>query len=91
MREAFTYMFKDNCYYKKALIYLVLNFIANSLIAYAQMNSFTGVCPINSKPEVLPNELLGTTILSFTGFLVNMFVLGYFLNCVEAIVHLACK
>ena len=67
MREAFTFMFKDNYFYKKAFVYLILSFIANVFIAYAQINSCTGGCPLSTRPEVLPNTLISTTILNILG------------------------
>ena len=86
MREAFTYMFKDNCYYKKAGIYLVLNFIANAFIAYAQMKSCTGGCPLRTTPEVMTNTYINTIIFNILGILANMFVIGYFFSCINAII-----
>lgn len=85
MREAFTYMFKDNCYYKKAFIYLILNFIANAFLAYAQINSCSGGCPLSSRVDVLPNTYINNIVFNLLGAVANLFVLGYFFSAIDAI------
>ncbi len=84
MREAFIYMFKDNCYYKKALIFLLLSFIESACIAYSQMNNCTGMCPYSSGNLFIPNKT-NALVFQIIGLVFNSLVVGYFNTCVEAI------
>ena len=63
MREAFVYMFKDNCFGKKAILYFTLSFIASVCSAYALMHSCTGACPITTGNGIfIPNKYLNNRI-----------------------------
>ena len=53
MREAFTYMFKDNCFYKKAFVYFILSFIPMTILAIADMSSCSNSCQIGLSPVAL--------------------------------------
>ena len=85
MREAFTYMFKDNCYYKKALVFLILTFVESACIAFAQMNSCTGMCPFSAGEGVFTPNKTNALIFQLIGLIFNFLVVGYFNTCVEAI------
>ena len=85
MREAFTYMFKDNCYYKKALVYFILTFIESACIAYAQMNSCSGMCPVSLNGENFTLSKTNVLVFQLIGLLFNFLVVGYFNTCIEAI------
>lgn len=85
MKEAFTYMFKDNCYYKKALVFLILTFIESACIAFAQMNSCAGMCPFSAGEGIFTPNKTNVLIFQLIGLLFNLLVVGYFNTCVEAI------
>lgn len=85
MREALTYMFKDNCFYKKAFIYLALSFIESACIAFAQMNSCTGACPVTTSNGIFIPDKTNTIVFQIAGCLLNFLILGYFNTCVNAI------
>lgn len=85
MREAFTYMFKDNCYYKKALVFLLLTFIESACLGFAQMNSCNGMCPLDLSSGIFTPSKTNALIFQLTGLIFNFLVLGYFNTCIEAI------
>ena len=86
MRECFTYMFKDNCFHKKAFIYFILSFIAMSLIAVADMNSCTGGCPINQAALITPSIKFDILCYRLIGLVLHTLTLGYFITCLEAVI-----
>ena len=85
MREAFTYMFKDNCFHKKAFIYFILSFVAMSLIAIADMSSCTGGCPINQAKLIAPTIKFDILCYRAIGLILHTLTLGYFITCLEAV------
>lgn len=85
MREAFTYMFKDNCFGKKVLMYLTISFIASLFISYSQINTCAGMCPIASKPTVNPVDSITPIVFQIIGILINMIIVGYFFTAIKAI------
>ena len=85
MREAFTYMLKDNCYYKKALVFMILTFIETACLAYAQMNSCTGACPYSMNSGVFVPNKTNALLFQVIGLIFNLIVVGYFNTCLEAV------
>lgn len=85
MREAFVYMFKDNCFGKKAILYFTLSFIASVCSAYALMHSCTGACPITAGNGIFIPNKTNTVIYQMLGSLFHLLILGYFNICINAI------
>ena len=85
MREAFVYMFKDNCYYKKAFMFFVLTFIESACIAFAQMNTCTGLCPFSTNEGIFTPNKTNALLFHLIGLIFNFLVVGYFNTCIEAI------
>ena len=85
MREAFVYMFKDNYFGKKAILYFTLSFIASVCSAYALMHSCTGACPITTGNGIFIPNKTNTVIYQMLGFLFHLLILGYFNICINAI------
>ena len=79
MKEAFTYMFKDNKFWVKGLCYLGFVFIANLLLNYAQ--TLLPPCPKCAPP--LPWNYWVCFIL---GTILNLIPLGYMFTCIKAII-----
>ena len=86
MREAFTYMFKDNCFHKKAFIYFILSFIAMSVIAVADMNTCSYGCPINQAKLITPTIKFDILCYRTIGLILHTLTLGYFITCLEAVI-----
>lgn len=85
MREAFVYMFKDNCFSKKAFIYFLLSFCALFFVALADITSSNISCLTTQTPCILNTikpEIYGYQILSF---LFDILIIGYFLSNLEAL------
>ena len=78
MREAFSYMFKDNMIKQKAGIYLVILFISSLLTNYANYM-------INKNMVKSPS--IETIILSLAGFVISLITTGYCVNCIKTIVE----
>ena len=85
MKEAFIYMFKDNCFWKKAITYFFVSFIACLFISYSQINTCSGMCPVASKPTVISVNSISPIIYQLIGIFINMIVAGYFLSSIKAI------
>lgn len=81
MREAFSYMFKDNCLWQKTWIYITLLAIANILIGISKTGSH-----IIARPELLSTNPTSDTLLSIAVFLIYFITAGYFLSVTEAII-----
>ena len=79
-------MFKDNCFCKKAFIYFLLTFLASAFFAYAQMNTCNGACPFSTRPEVINFSQTNVILFNILGTILNMLALGYFFNCIEAVI-----
>lgn len=79
MREAFTYMFKDNKFWIKGLCYLGLIFLSNLLTNYAQ--TLVPDCP---KCAIATPWQYWVCIV--VGAIVNLIPLGYMLTCMKALI-----
>lgn len=77
MKEAFTYMFKDNAYYKKALIYFVFMFIAEFLIQWG------GIHIPNVPNATIPLE---AKILLLVGGILMLIPAGYCFSVIKALI-----
>ncbi len=76
IKEAFTYMFKDNKFLQKAFVYFLFAFIANFFIQYAS----TTLMPTQENPfniEYYAFLLLGTVLMFIPQ--------GYYVSCVRAL------
>lgn len=80
MKEAFTYMFKDNKFWIKALSYFSLFFTANFLLNYAQ--TLLPTCPRCAVS--LPWQYW---VLFIAGTLVNFVALGYIFSCIKTLIE----
>ena len=80
MKSAFTYMFKDNKFWIKGLIYLCLIFIANLLLNYAQ--TILPPSPRNAAP--LPWNYW---VCFISGTILNLIPLGYMFSCIKTIIN----
>ena len=80
MKEAFTYMFKDNKFWVKGLSYLFLIFTANLLLNYAQ--TILPPCPKCSVS--IPWQYW---IFFISGTLVNTVAIGYLFSCIKALIE----
>lgn len=86
MKEAFTYMFKDPGYRKKAEVYFVFCFIALALMATPELaNISSGVCPYAQSPIVTPTTSPILLFLPLIGMVFNFILSGYYFTCVQAI------
>ena len=83
MRKAFTYMFKDKCFYKKALVYLVLSFLYMTFLALADMNSGTGSC--YSCIQTFGALNITSLVYRGLGLFFVVILCGYFLSNLEAV------
>lgn len=79
MKEAFTYMFKDNKFWLKGLIYLCLIFIANLLLNYAQ--TLLPPCP-----KCAPPPSWNYWVCFISGTILNLIPVGYMFSCVKTII-----
>ena len=73
------------CVIKKAFVYLIIGFIANAFVAYSQMNTCAGMCPINPTPSVSTVTPLNSVIFHLIGIFINMIIAGYSINAISAI------
>lgn len=80
MKEAFTYMFKDNKFWAKGLSYLFLIFTANLLLNYAQ----TILPPCPGCAVSIPWQYW---IFFIFGSVINFAGIGYFFSCVKALIE----
>ena len=80
MKEAFTYMFKDNKFWAKGLSYLFLIFTANLLLNYAQ----TLLPPCPRCTVALPWQYW---VCFISGTLINLIAVGYIFSCIKALVE----
>ncbi len=78
MKEAFYYMFKDNMFKKKVLMYFCFAFIANLLIQYGNI-----FAPAN-KNAIAPIQYY---ILNLLGFIVLLIPCGYGVSCLKALME----
>ena len=89
MKEAFTYVFKDPGYSKKALVYFMVCFITLALMASPQLLT-AGIYSesVIQEPQITPvtNPLL-IIFISIIGYVFNMFLTGYYYTCIHAIVN----
>ena len=82
MLEAFSYMFKDNKYINKALIYFVFALLMNFCTIYSQTFSPScagGECPVQSDPQVY--------IWMIAGAVIGLIPLGYQFSCIKALME----
>lgn len=82
MLEAFSYMFKDNKYLNKALIYFIFALLGSFCSIYAQTFSPTcagGGCPVQTDPQVYLWLILGSII--------GIIPLGYQFTCMKALME----
>lgn len=78
MKEAFSYMFKDNKYPQKALTYFGLIFLANFAVMYAKL--FAPACPnCQASPEY--------PLWTFIGFILMILPMGYGITCVKSLIE----
>lgn len=87
MREAFTYMFKDNYFYKKAFVYFILAFIPMTILAITDMNSCSNSCQIGQAPVALSSikfEALCYNLLAIFFYILSA---GYFMTSLEAVIR----
>ena len=79
MREVFYYMFKDNKFLKKGLLYAFLLALSNTFMILC-LSIFTPHCPrcIVSYPPLF-------YILSVSGFLINFITVGYCFKSIKAL------
>ena len=80
MKEAFTYMFKDNKFWIKGLSYLCLFFTANLFLNYAQtLLPQCPKCAVSVPCQYWVCFLIGTVI--------NFVALGYIFSCIKALIE----
>ena len=79
MKEAFTYMFKDNKFWIKGLSYLGLVFIANLITNYGQ--TFYPACPRCAVS--IPWQYW--TFIAI-GSIINLIPLGYMYTCIKSLI-----
>lgn len=79
MREAFSYMFKDNCLFQKTWIYITLLAIANILIGISKTGSH-----IIARPELLSTNPTEGILIHLGVVIITMFTTGYFLSVISA-------
>ena len=84
MREAFTYMFKDNCFWKKALPLFLVSLISGLMLCYGN-NHIPSGCPLGQTPQVAPVANLQVMGVNFLGWLIGLLVTGYYFVAVKAI------
>lgn len=85
MREALTYMFKDNCFYKKAVMYCILIFFASTFSALADMSSCTGSCQLITTPIPLTQLKFNVLLYRIASLFLYILSLGYFISSLEAV------
>lgn len=85
MREAFTYMFKDNCFWKKAGVFFLLSILTSFLMGYGDSCNNTGGCPLSQAPQVEPVTDLFSIGLNLLGLFFGALLCGYYFNIIEAI------
>lgn len=86
MKEAFTYMFKDPMYEKKAMSYFLICFASLALMATPELNNISDFYSMTITPTIKPiNPLLN--LLPLAGTLFNFILCGYFYTCVQAITN----
>ena len=84
MREAFSYMFKDNKYKNKALTYFVFAMIANFCSIYA--NTFAPSCSgvgCHVEQTISPEAARWL----FLGVIISLIPLGYHFSCIKALIE----
>lgn len=78
MKEAFTYMFKDNKYPQKALTYFCCVFLAQLAVMYAKIFAPNCVnCP--AAPEY--------SLWSFIGSILMILPIGYGITCIKSLIE----
>lgn len=85
MREAFTYMFKDNKFYQKYFTYLGLAFAAYFLINYAYLFTAEGAQTYTNQISFIPTNPFKSWGLLILGLTFKILTAGYFLNTIAAI------
>ncbi|MBR2429857.1 DUF4013 domain-containing protein [bacterium] len=86
MREAFTYMFKDNCFYKKAFVYFILSFIPMTILAIADMNFNSNSCQIGLAPVALSSVKMEALCYDLLAIFFYVLSAGYFITSLEAVI-----
>lgn len=79
MREAFSYIFKDNCLFQKTWIYITLLAITNILIGISKTGSH-----IIARPELLSTNPTEDILIRLGVVIISMFTTGYFLSAISA-------
>jgi len=85
MREAFKYMFNDNCFFKKALVYFLLAFLWMTFSGLVDLNSCSGGCPLAQSPTV--NPVLKQSVIYYSILYLFFVILGagYYITALEGI------
>ena len=84
MREAFTYMFKDPGYDKKAITYFVICLCSLALTMSPELANITTPNFAEAAKVAKPSNPI-FTFLPIIGNFFSLLLAGYHLNCVEAI------
>lgn len=87
MREAFTYMFKDNYFYKKAFVYFILAFIPMTILAITDMNSCSNSCQIGQAPVALSSIKFEALCYKMLAIFFSLLHTGYFITSLEAVIR----
>lgn len=84
MREAFTYMFKDPGYDKKAIIYFIICFCSMALMMSPELANIGAPNFAEAAKAAKPSNPV-FVFLPLIGNFFSLLLAGYHLNCVEAI------
>lgn len=81
MKEAFVYIFKDNCLFQKTWIYLLLLIILNFLGSFLESDSH-----MVARPELFSTNPTMNLLVAIAGVLICIAVIGYRLSVTGAII-----
>ena len=86
MKECFTYMFKDKCFYKKAFVFFVITFLSITLLALSDMSTVSNISQVSFMPRMISYIGIESICLKLIAFCLQILIAGYFISLLEAVV-----